>query len=89
MSEGLETALKDITNTLRSFDNKLDRIISKVFSEKSYSNKPPVDKDATYINKRKTCLTKLNNGEIREPKPSTLEYYEIIKDGDVYEVKKG
>ena len=88
MSEGLETALKDITNTLQSFDNKLDRIISKVFNEKSYSNKPPVDKDATYINKRKTYLTKLNNGEIREPKPSTLEYYEIVKDGDVYEVKK-
>ena len=88
MSEGLETALKDITNTLQSFDNKLDRIISKVFNDKSYSNKPPVDKDATYINKRKTYLTKLNNCEIREPKPSTLEYYEIIKDGDVYEVKK-
>ena len=88
MSEGLETALKDITNSLQSFDNKLDRIISKVFSEKSYSNKPPINKDATYINKRKTYLTKLNNGEIREPKPSTLEYYEIVEDGDVYEVKK-
>ena len=88
MSEGLETALKDITNTLQNFDNKLDRIISKVFSEKSYSNKPPVDKDATYINKRKTYLSKLNNGEIREPKPSTLEYYEIVKDGNIYEVKK-
>ena len=88
MSEGLETALKDITNTLQSFDNKLDRIISKVFSEKSYSNKPPIDKDATYINKRKTYLSKLNNGEIREPKPSTLEYYEIVKDGNIYEIKK-
>ena len=88
MSESLESALRDLTNTIQNLDTKLVNTINSNYTQNSFSNKPPTIKDTTYINKRKTYLSKLNNGEIREPKPSTLEYYEIIKDGDVYEVKK-
>jgi len=39
---------------------------------------------ATYENKRKAYLTKLNAGEIREPKEQTLAYYQVKKVDGVY-----
>ena len=39
---------------------------------------------ATYENKRKAYLTKLNAGEIREPKEQTLNYYQVKKVDGVY-----
>ena len=88
MSESLESALRDLTNTIQNPDTKLNNTINNKYNQNSFSNKPPTIKDTTYINKRNTYINKLNNGEIREPKPSTLEYYEITKDGDTYMVKK-
>ena len=38
----------------------------------------------TYENKRKAYLTKLNAGEIREPKEQTLNYYQVKKVEGVY-----
>ena len=39
---------------------------------------------ATYENKRKAYLTKLNAGEIKEPKQTTLDYYQVKKEDGVY-----
>ena len=39
---------------------------------------------ATYENKRKAYLTKLNAGEIREPKEHTLNYYQVKKVDGIY-----
>ena len=38
----------------------------------------------TYENKRKAYLTKLNAGEIKEPKQTTLDYYQVKKEDGVY-----
>ena len=89
MSEGLESALKYLTNTIKNLDTKLMNTLNNNYNKTSFSSKPPETKDTAYLNKRKTYLNKLNTGEIKEPRPSTLEYYEIVKEGDVYEVKKG
>ena len=88
MSEGLETALRDLTNTIQNLDTKLLNTLNNKYNQNSFSNKPAENKDTTYLNKRKTYLNKLNNGEIKEPEPSTLEYYEIVKDEDTLIVKK-
>ena len=71
------TALRDLTNTTQNLGTKLVNTIKNKCSQNSFSNRPPTDKDTTYINERNTYIDKVNNGEIREPKPSTVEYYEI------------
>ena len=66
---------------------------SKTIAEKVHTivegQKPmvrtPIDENATYENKKKTYLNKLNNAEILYPKQTTLEYYGIKKVGDQYE----
>ena len=39
----------------------------------------PID-NGTYENKRKAYLTKLNAGEIKQSKDTTMEYYNIKQD---------
>ena len=39
------------------------------------------------ITKQKMYLGKLNKEEIKMPKPETLQYYNIVKDGDEYKIK--
>ena len=77
------------THFPKSMDTKLMNNLNNNYNKNSFSSKPPETKDTAYLNKRKTYLNKLNTGEIKEPRPSTLEYYEIVKEGDTYEVKKG
>ena len=36
----------------------------------------------TYEDKQKQCLRFFRGGKIKEPKPSTLEFYKIVKDFD-------
>ena len=58
---------------------RLERI-EKLLNERSTRsfNRTPVD--ATYENKKNAYLTKLNNKDILQPKPTTLEYYKIKYD---------
>ena len=55
---------------------RLERI-EKLLTERSTRsfNRTPVD--ATYENKKNAYLTKLNNKDILQPKPTTLDYYNI------------
>ena len=82
MAEGLEDTLNDINNTLENINNKIEEIHNKLFAP--VLSNTTKSKDTTYQNKRKAYLTKLNNGDITNPKPTTMEYYEIKKEGDVY-----
>ena len=77
MSERVEPALRDLTNITKNLGTKLVNTINNKYSQNSFSKRPPTDKDTTYINERSTYIDKVNNGEIREPKPSTVEYYEV------------
>ena len=58
---------------------RLERI-EKLLNERSTRsfNRTPVD--ATYENKKNAYLTELNNKDILQPKPTTLEYYKIKYD---------
>ena len=55
---------------------RLERI-EKFLSERSTRNFNRTPVDATHENKKNAYLTKLNNKDILQPKPSTLEYYNI------------
>ena len=55
---------------------RLERI-EKFLNERSTRNFNRTPVDATYENKQNAYLTKLNNKDILQPKPSTLEYYNI------------
>ena len=83
MAEAFEDTLNDINNTLENMDKKIEEIHNKLFTPVP-STTTTKSKDTTYQNKRKAYLTKLNNGDITNPKPTTMEYYEIKKEGDVY-----
>ena len=55
---------------------RLERI-DKLLNERSTRNLNRTPVDATYENKRNTYLTKLNNKDILQPKPTTPDYYKI------------
>ena len=40
-----------------------------------------------FITKQKMYLSKLNDATIKQPKTETLQYYNIIKDGETYKIK--
>ena len=44
----------------------------------------PINSEANFTNKRNSYIKKLNEGSIKEPKQSTLEYYKVEKKGDKY-----
>ena len=58
---------------------RLERI-QKLLHERSTRNFNRTPVVATYENKRNAYLTKLNNKEMLQPKPTTLEYYKITYD---------
>ena len=74
----------EVMQSLQQIYNKLAEIEDKISEKTKVLNKPVPDKDITYQNKRNACLAKLNNHEILTPKPTTLQYYNITKDGDRY-----
>ena len=78
----METKLQKLMDKIDDLENSVNDLEDKV-KPKTY-NKPDVDKNASYDNKRNTYLNKLNNNEIMYPKSSTLGYYKIKKQGDKY-----
>ena len=78
----METKLQKLMDKIDDLENSVNDLEDKV-KPKTY-NKPDVDKNASYDNKRNTYLNKLNNNKIMYPKSSTLEYYKIKKQGDRY-----
>ena len=58
---------------------RLERI-EKLLNERSTRNVNRTPVDATYENKKNAYLFKLRNGDILNPKPTTLEYYKIKYD---------
>ena len=54
--------------------------IEKLFNERFTRNVNRSPVDATYENKKNPHLTKLNNRDILQPKPTTLEYYRLKYD---------
>lgn len=71
-----------IYNIVLDIQKKLDEMVDKIngLSDKPRFNKPNVDRDSTYENKKNVYLNKLNSAEILYPKQSTLEYYKIKYD---------
>ena len=63
---------QDVILTLERIEKLLDERSTRNF------NRTPVD--ATYENTRNAYLTNLNNKDILQPKPTTLEYYKIKYD---------
>ena len=75
--------LVEITNKLNRC-NKNVKLILEMMEKMNLANESkkeykPMDK-ATYENKKNVYLTKLNSGEIKQPKESTLSYYNITYD---------
>ena len=58
---------------------RLERI-EKLLNERSARDMNSTPVDATFENKKNAYLTKLNNKDILQPKPTTLEYYKIKYD---------
>ena len=75
---GPNEILLDIKNTLK---NLYDDI--KILCEDKKVCKP-INTEANFTNKRNSYIKKLNEGSIKEPKQTTLEYYKVVKEGDKY-----
>ena len=81
-SVGKEDKLDEILNKVNRV-NKNVKMLMEMMERIKGANDPkytkPID-NATYENKRKAYLTKLNAGEIKQPKDTTMEYYNIQQD---------
>ena len=87
MLEQMTELVDDVRDSLTLIARNLDRIANKMESKptfnnnnniNSYQSKVEVDRDSgEYKNKKHIYLSKTNNKSIKEPKPSSLEYYQI------------
>ena len=81
-STGKEDKLDEILNKVNRV-NKNVKMLMEMMERIKGANDPkytkPID-NATYENKRKAYLAKLNAGEIKQPKDTTMEYYNIKQD---------
>ena len=80
----MECFKDEVMQSLQQIYNKLGEIDARLTEKAKVLNKPVPDKNITYQNKRNAYLAKLNNSEILTPKPTTLQYYNITKEGDRY-----
>ena len=67
------TRFQKILDKLELLDKKIDSLIEKP----KQTNKPIAKDSDIYKNKRNVYVNKLNNLEIKSPKPETLEYYDV------------
>ena len=89
MAEGLDKIVKQLKKVLEQNNNILE-ILQEMEKKKPLTNSyqsQEVDRTrAAYKNKRNIYLNKLNNKEIKEPKASTMAFYQIdyAEDTGVY-----
>ena len=76
----MECFKDEVMQSLQQIYNKLGEIEEKLNEKPNVWNKPNINRDSTYNNKRNIYLGKLNSNEIITPKPQTLEYYKINYD---------
>ena len=83
MDEGLEKIVKKLNKVLEQNKNILE-ILQEMDKKKpvtnSYQSKEVDRTNAEYKNKKQVYLNKLNNKEIKEPKASTMTFYQIDYD---------
>ena len=77
-SEKIYSMVLELT---RNMDEVLEKLETLTEKPKPRLNTNP---EATYANKRNAYIKKLNEGAILQPKPETMEYYKVVKDGDKY-----
>ncbi len=88
-SETNKDKLDEILNKVNR-RNKNVKMVIEMLERIKGANEPKArpmsnaQEGATYENKRKAYLTKLNAGEIKEPKQTTLDYYQVKKEDGVY-----
>ena len=83
MDEGLEKIVKKLSKVSEQNKNTLE-ILQEMEKKKSLTNSyqsKEVDRTSgEYKKKRNFCLNKLNSKEIKEPKSSTMTFYQIDYD---------
>ena len=72
------TRFQKILDKLELLGKKIDSLIEKP----KQTNKPIAKDSDIYKNKKNVYVNKLNNLEIKSPKPETLEYYDVKFDED-------
>ena len=83
MDEGLDKIVKKLNKVLEQNKNILE-ILQEMEKKKpitnSYQSKEVDRTNGEYKNKKQVYLNKLNNKEIKEPKASTMTFYQIDYD---------
>ena len=83
MDEGLEKIVKKLNKVLEQNKNILE-ILQEMEKKKpvtnSYQSKEVDRTNGEYKKKKQVYLNKLNNKEIKEPKSSTMAFYQIDYD---------
>ena len=80
MDEGLEKIVKKLNRILDQNKNILEILEKKKPLTNIYQSKEVDRTNGEYKNKRNIYLNKLNNKEIKEPKASTMTFYQIDYD---------
>ena len=73
---------KSINNLKYLFDLKKGKQMTQTIQEMTEDDKH------VYIVKQKMYISKLNSNETKNPKEETLKYYNLTKEGEIYQVKE-
>ena len=80
--EKLDTLLKNKPSN----DNEVDADAETERMDKIFQKKKLGRPSGSFETKQKQYLNMLNEGKIAQPKPSTLEFYRIEKEGEVFKL---
>mgnify|MGYP000058400174 CR=1 FL=1 len=81
--EKLDVLVKNKSSENNDADAEKERI-DKIFEKKAVGRPR-----GSYSEKQKQYLKMLNEEKVKMPKSQTLEFYKIIKDGEVYKLMDG
>ena len=95
----LSSKINVLNKNVKSLMFSIDKLMEKLDNTKPVENTPEEEKErmdkifakksigrptGSFDTKREQYLKMLNDHKIKQPKTSTLEYYNIEKDGDKY-----
>lgn len=84
-SEEFEEYNEKVYAMVLELTRKMDLVLEKLdaVSEKP-KTRSSTNPEASFANKRNAYIKKLNEGAILQPKPETMEYYKVVKEGEKY-----
>ena len=84
--KGILVKLEDIDKKIDNTNKPVNADDEKEKMDKIFAKKQVGRPRGEFSDKQQQYLKMLNDKKIQQPKPATLEFYRIVKDGEVYKL---